>query len=222
MAAETSTDAREGELSLGRLEAFSDGVFAIAITLMVLDLAVGADAGDHLLRSILDEWPSYLAYVTSFLTIGAVWLQHSTVTGVLRAADGSLYRINLLVLLLASFLPFPTKLAAEYLDDEHSEKVAVVFYGIVLMALVLALTWFARYALKDQRLLRDDADLSMVDAEGARRPAYRLYVIGIVVSVLAPTAAVWIYLISALKRGLPVGALSSLLPRRRPGGRASG
>lgn len=201
-------------LPLGRLEAFSDGVFAIAITLMVLDLGVGAGAKEHLLDSILDEWPSYLAYVTSFLTIGVVWLQHSAVTAALRGADGSLYRINLLVLLLASFLPFPTKLAAEFLDDEHAEKVAVAFYGIVLMALVLALHWFAHYALRDSRLLREGADLSVVDAEGARRPAYMFYLAGIFVSLFAPMVAVWIYLVTALKRGLPVGALQTLWDRR--------
>jgi uncharacterized membrane protein len=94
------------ELPLGRLEGFSDGVFAIAITLLVLDLGVSADAGEDLLQSILDEWPSLLAYLTSFLTIGVVWLQHSAITGALRTADATLYRLNLLVLLLASFLPF--------------------------------------------------------------------------------------------------------------------
>ena len=64
-------------LPLGRLEAFSDGVFAIAITLLVLELGVASDAGEHLLRSILHEWPSLLAYITSFLTIGVVWPQAS-------------------------------------------------------------------------------------------------------------------------------------------------
>jgi uncharacterized membrane protein len=108
----------EQELPLGRLEALSDGVFAIAITLLVLELAVSADAGDDLLEAILDEWPSYLAYVTSFLTIGVVWLAHSAITDMLRAADTTLHRINLLVLLLASFLPFPTKLVAEFFGEE--------------------------------------------------------------------------------------------------------
>src|SRR5262245_36595616 len=122
------------ELPLGRLEAFSDGVFAIAITLLVLELAVEPDAGEHLLRSILDEWPSLLAYLTSFLTIGVIWLQHSAITGTLRAADTTLYRLNLLVLLLASFLPFPTKLVAEYFGDRDPERVAVVFYGLTLLA----------------------------------------------------------------------------------------
>src|SRR3954471_20373526 len=107
---------KEG-LPLGRLDAFSDGVFAIAITLLVLELHVGDDAAAHLLHSILHEWASYLAYVTSFLTIGVVWLQHSEITNALRTADATAYRINLLVLLLASFTPFPTKLASEFIGD---------------------------------------------------------------------------------------------------------
>jgi uncharacterized membrane protein len=83
------------ELPLDRLEAFSDGVFAIAITLLVLELNVSPGAGEHLLRSILDQWPAYLTYVTSFLTIGVVWLRHSAVTAVLRAGDDTLFRLML-------------------------------------------------------------------------------------------------------------------------------
>ena len=105
------------ELPLGRMEAFSDGVFAIAITLLVLELGVPAGSGDDLLGAILDQWPSYLAYITSFLTIGVIWLEHSAITGALRGADATLYRLNLLVLLLASFLPFPTKLTAEFIHE---------------------------------------------------------------------------------------------------------
>ena len=199
------------ELPLSRLEAFSDGVFAIAITIIVLELAVEPDAGQHLLRSIADEWPSYLAYVTSFLTIGVVWMQHSAITGTLRAADANLYRINLLLLLLASFLPFPTKLAAEYLHEPDAERVAVVFYGLVLFALVLALTWFGRYATRDQRLVREDVDAERVEARFSQLPSFTLYVVGIVVGLLAPTAAVIVYLVSALLRGLPVGAVRRFL-----------
>jgi hypothetical protein len=84
---------------------YSDGVFAIAITLLVLELGVSATAEDDLAGGIIAQWPAYLAYITSFLTIGAMWLRHSTVTRVLRAGDVTLYRINLVVLLLASFLP---------------------------------------------------------------------------------------------------------------------
>jgi len=72
--------AQREELPLGRMEALSDGIFAIAITLLVLELALEPDAVERPLRALVDEWPSYLAYVTSFLTIGVVWMAHSGIT----------------------------------------------------------------------------------------------------------------------------------------------
>src|SRR4029453_6137824 len=105
---------------------------------------------------ILDEWPSYLAYITSFLTIGVIWMQHSAITHALRTADATLYRLNLLVLLLASFLPFPTKLPSEFFGDRDPERVAVIFYGVVLLALALSLTVFVRYAAEHRRLVKNE------------------------------------------------------------------
>src|SRR5215831_20793881 len=82
-----------------RMEAFSDGVFAIAITLLVLDLAIPVGAGRaDLLHAFLAQWPSYLAYVVSFTTIGAIWLGHSLITEYLEQADGILVRLNLVLL----------------------------------------------------------------------------------------------------------------------------
>ena len=111
----------------GRLEAFSDGVFAIAITLLVLDIGVSGGAGRHLLRSIVDLWPSYLAYLVSFATIGAAWLGHNAVTEYLDRADAAFVRLNLLLLLMVSFLPFPTRLVADYIGEDSPERVAVTF-----------------------------------------------------------------------------------------------
>ena len=76
----------------GRIEAFSDGVFAIAITLLVLDIGVPAEAFDDLWRGIADQWPAYLGYATSFLTIGALWLAHHGVFRRLRYADNRVMR----------------------------------------------------------------------------------------------------------------------------------
>ena len=114
-----------------RLEAFSDGVFAIAITLLVLDLAIPRSGGA--LDRVLDAWPFYLAYIVSFLTIGAAWLAHTTITDRLTKADLTLLRLNLLLLLVVAVLPFPTRLVAEGLDDVSSERVFVTMYGIVLL-----------------------------------------------------------------------------------------
>jgi TMEM175 potassium channel family protein len=202
------------ELPLGRLEAFSDGVFAIAITLLVLELGVSSDASAHLLRSILHEWPSYLAYVTSFLTIGVLWLQHSAITHALRTADATLYRLNLIVLLLVSFLPFPTKLVSEFVGERDPERVAAVFYGLTLLALSLTLTVFVRYAAENPRLVRDEVEAEAVEAALTHLPSLLFYGVGIGVSFFFPTLAVALYLLTALYLAIPVRTLRRLLRRR--------
>jgi uncharacterized membrane protein len=204
----------EDELPLGRLEAFSDGVFAIAITLLVLELSVSENAGAHLLSSILDEWPSYLAYLTSFMTIGVIWLQHSAITGALRTADATLFRLNLLVLLLASLLPFPTKLVAEFIGDREPERVAVVVYGLVLLALSLAMTAFVRYAAEHRRLVKDEVAADTVEAALAHQPSFLLYGAGIVVGLVLPTVGVAFYLATAVYLGIPGRTIHRLLWRR--------
>src|SRR5919201_5345407 len=107
-----------------RMEAFSDGVFAIAITLLVLEISVPASAFDDLWRGIAKQWPSYLAYVTSFLTIGGLWLVHHAIFRRMRFADPTVLRTNLVLLLMVAFLPFPTRLVAETLTINHAERPA--------------------------------------------------------------------------------------------------
>ena len=204
--------APDNELPLGRLEAFSDGVFAIAITLLVLELGVSADAGDHLLTAILHEWPAYLAYVTSFLTIGLVWLEHSAITGTLRRADAALYRINLLILLLVSFLPFPTKLVSEFIGEREPERVAVVFYGFTLLVLSLAMTAFVRYIAHERTLVHEHIDDATIEAAKSLSPSV-LYVVGIGLGFVLPTIGVAAYLGSALYRGLPARTIRRMLRR---------
>jgi uncharacterized membrane protein len=202
------------ELPLGRLEAFSDGVFAIAITLLVLELSVSMTEGEGLLTAILAEWPSYLAYVTSFLTLGVFWLEHSTVTSVLRAGDPILFRLNLIVLLLASFLPFPTKLASEFFGEREPEQVAVLFYGATLLLLDLAMTVFARYAIEGRRLVRSDVSEEAIRSLG-HLPSLLLYAGAIVVGLILPSAGVVLYLIIALYEAVPARTMRELIRRWR-------
>jgi uncharacterized membrane protein len=144
-------------LRTGRLEAFSDGVFAIAITLLVLDIAVPAGAGEHLLRSMAHLWPSYLAYLVSFSTIGAIWLGHSAITDYLERADSVFMRLNLLLLLVVAFLPFPTRLFADFLGEDKPERVAANIYGITLLVASALLLVLWRYAVHEG-LVRPDAN----------------------------------------------------------------
>ena len=140
------------------MEAFSDGVFAIAITLLILEIAVPAGSEDDLLGALGDLWPSYLAYLVSFATIGAVWLAHTVITEYLDHADSVLLRLNLLLLLVVSFLPFPTKLLAEFVHEREPERIAATVYGINLwLALVMvSVTW--RYAVGAKLVHPDLAD----------------------------------------------------------------
>lgn len=198
---EGEQDVPEHELPLHRLEAFTDAVFAIAVTIIILEIGISAGAGDHLLKAILHDWPAYLAYSTSFLTLGVVWLQHSAVTSNLRAADATLYRLNIVVLLVAAFVPFPTKLLTEFIAEGGAERVAAVFYGLTMLALTAAMTVFGRYAARDHLRVEDQNEADRVASAMRHSPSYVLYAVGIGLSVVQPTVGIALYLASALERG---------------------
>ena len=105
-----------------RTEAFSDGVFAIAITLLVLEINVPESDFDDLVRGIAHQWPSYLGYVTSFVTIGGLWLAHHGVFRRLAFVNSAIMRLNIVLLMVVSFLPFPTRLMAEAIRDDSAER----------------------------------------------------------------------------------------------------
>jgi uncharacterized membrane protein len=199
----------------GRLEAFSDGVFAIAVTLLVLDIGVSANAGRNLLHAVSSLWPSYLAYVASFSTVGAVWLGHNAITEYLERADAAFVRLNLLLLLLVSFLPFPTRLVAEYIRQDNAERVAVTFYGIsfVLTIGLLLLLW--RYAVWAHLVRPDTADEEIELLTERLTPGLAGYLILIVSGLFLPIIAVIGYLAVALYYIIPFRRLSiGIFPRR--------
>jgi uncharacterized membrane protein len=129
-----------------RVETFSDGVFAIAITLLVLDIHVPPGL-QHLGKELEHEWPSYLAYVTSFLTVGGVWIAHHRACRGLRFIDSMMMRLNLLLLMTTAFLPFPTGILAEALRaPEHTAETAVFLYGATVLVIEVVLQAFAHRA----------------------------------------------------------------------------
>lgn len=196
----SATSDRPGLRRTARLEAFSDGVFAIAITLLVLDLAVPATKQSELdlLHAIKHEWPGYLGYIVSFATVGALWLGHNAITDYLNRADTTLLRLNLLLLLFVSFLPFPTRLLSEYVTTDQAERVAVTFYGLTLLIAGALLSVLWRYA-RHARLVRPDAgDEEITLLTHRLTPGLAGYVLLIVVGVFAPVAAVIGYLVIAL------------------------
>ncbi|MFG3207007.1 TMEM175 family protein [Streptomyces sp. NPDC048192] len=129
----------------GRVEAFSDGVFAIAITLLVLDIKVPG-TGDHggLWHAIGEQWPSYAAYGVSFLVIGIMWVNHHQLFSYVTRVDRPLMFLNLLVLMVVAVVPWPTAMLAAYLCEDAASHAAAAVYSLVMVAMALtfqALWW---------------------------------------------------------------------------------
>lgn len=182
-----------------RLEAFSDGVFAIAITLLVLDIGVPDEAFDDLWRGIGDQWPAYLAYATSFWTIGGLWIAHHGLFRRLRYADGLLMRANLLLLLVVAFLPFPTRLVGEAVGTDTGEQASVLFFGATLFVISVIATGMCEYAASRRELLAADDVATALRALATRtRPTPAFYVLVLLLAVLAPRVAAFGFLAVAL------------------------
>jgi uncharacterized membrane protein len=144
----TTSETSEGTAPTTRLEAFSDGVFAIAITLLVLEIrlppAAEVEHAGGLASALLALWPSYAAYVVSFVTIGIMWANHHEVIRLVSRADHGLIVWNLLLLMAISFTPFPTAVMAEHLPHAGWDRtVATAFYcgSFTLTALFYSLLW---------------------------------------------------------------------------------
>jgi uncharacterized membrane protein len=173
-----------------RLEAFSDGVFAIAATLLVLEFSVGTHEGGHLGSALVHLWPAYLAYATSFLTIGIIWMNHHYCVETMGRSDRVLLFLNLLLLLTVAFLPFPTRLVAEYLR-RSGDAAAVYTYDatFVLMAVIYNVWW--RYASTGRRLIAESVPDSAVRAiTRAFNPGVPMYAAAFVVAIASPLASV--------------------------------
>ena len=196
--------------SSSRLEAFSDGVFAIAATLLVLEIAVPENGFDDLWQAIRDEWPSYLAYTTSFFTIAGLWAAHHGLFRRLDTADGTVMRLNILLLWVVAFLPFPTTLTAEALrrEGDAPERTAVLFYGATLLVIAVVITVMTVYIARHRELLREGVTIEELQRLNRRtRPAPAFYAAILILALLAPRAAVWMFL---------VGAITSVLIPDRP------
>lgn len=153
----TSTAEPNAELvSKSRIEAFSDGVIAVAITLLVLDLRVPEpEAGASLAHRLGEQWPSYLAYAISFVAIGIIWINHHTMLRRLVGVDHSILVLNLLLLLCIVMLPFTTALIATYLDaPEGGHLAAVIYAGSFLVTSLVFFALQSHLLLRRMHLLR--------------------------------------------------------------------
>ena len=168
-------------MSTNRLEAFSDGVIAVAITLLALDIAVPEPNGTHSLgHALLQQWPNYVAYAISFITIGIIWINHHVMIGRLREADHSIFILNLLLLMSIGVLPFATALMARYLREGNGEHLAAAVYAGAFLVLSLAFI-----SLQRQILLRRPRLLKAELPEAERRRIVRRTATGLVPYALA-------------------------------------
>lgn len=198
----------EHETSLHRIEAFSDGVFAIAITLLIIEIGVPVVTGDETLKHELQhEWPGYFAYVLSFVMIGIYWANHNSFFRLFARSDHTFLMLNVLFLMAIAFVPFPTAVLGDYLRDDSERKTAVLFYafGMVLPAT----TWLAVWVYGIARgLVRSDLDPSYVRQLTLQYGASSLIYVTAMVTALISS---WVCL--AIVIGL---TLMYLLPPRSP------
>jgi uncharacterized membrane protein len=181
-------------LSTARLETFADGVFAIAATLLILNVDSQVEAeGAGLAEELLHVWPSYVAYIVSFLTIGIIWVNHHLVMAQIDRVDRPFMMMSVGFLLCVAFIPFPTRLVAEHVRDEGAQAAALL-YGITITttAVMFSAIWF--YASIGQRLLRADADPRVVS--GITRsylPGPWIYLTATLAALVSPAWSVGLY-----------------------------
>ena len=180
-----------------RLETFADGVFAIAATLLIIDVTADAH-GDALGGALTHAWPQYVAYAVSFVTIGIMWVNHHACLELISSADRRFLFINVGLLACIAFVPFPTHLVAEHLRDDGL-RAAALTYGLTMTAVAICFFAFWFYAAVGRRLIAPDADERMV--RGISRsylPGTPIYGTATLVALVSPTASVALFAAIAL------------------------
>jgi len=144
-------------MSKARTEAFSDGVIAVAITLLALDLKVPDPHGPgSLAHHLAQQWPNYAAYVVSFITIGIIWINHHAMLRRMRAVDHGFLILNLVLLMAIVVLPFTTALLAEYMKASHGQNLAAAIYAGSLLLMSIAFFSLQQYVLRRRTGLLDE------------------------------------------------------------------
>jgi uncharacterized membrane protein len=193
----------QGEKETGRLEAFSDGVFAIAITLLVLELKVptipftGATSA-ALGKALMQLWPSYFALVTSFFTILIMWMHHHAILRNVHRTDARLHFSNGCLLLLITFVPYPTSVLAAYLETPAA-KMAAAFYAGTFVLVALCFSLFTYGAFRPHLLARNASAKFIENTHRSYRlgpPLYLLAMLSAIIDArlcLGICTALWIY-----------------------------
>ena len=180
------------EKDTGRIEAFSDGVFAIAITLLILEIKVphlpGESGAPALWSALARLWPSYVAFLTSFVTIFIMWANHHAIFRLVRTSDPRFLYTNGFLLLLVTFVPFPTAILAEYLERPAAPAAAAFYAGtFVLIGVAFRVLW--QSAIRERRLLRANVTEDMI---AAFSKSYRIGVPGYLAAMAAAFVNVFV------------------------------
>jgi uncharacterized membrane protein len=199
-----------------RLEAFSDGVFAVAITLLALELKVPAvtalHGGHHLAAALLDEWPMYLAYALSFLSILIVWVNHHHLFLLIRRTDHGFLLLNGFLLMVVTSIPFATQLLATYLATPDQRVAEVVYSGMyLLVATTYSVMW--RYAAHGKRLIDAGMDARTVQRiTGQFRFGPVVYLLAFGLAFLSAQASLVLCAAIAIFFALPIAVTRALAP----------
>ncbi|MDQ0594284.1 putative membrane protein [Chryseobacterium ginsenosidimutans] len=183
------------EKETGRIEGFSDGVFAIAITLLVLDLHIPEENsitnGNDLLIFMKNQWPTFLAFILSFFSIFIMWVNHHKIFKQIYSRNSAIMFANGLILFLVSTVSYPTALLARYFNDEASSVVVAIYTGIfVLINLAFNLLWFL--ASRNKKLLRPGI------TDQAIKKIHNNYLYGLPIYITALLFSFWIPTVSLI------------------------
>jgi uncharacterized membrane protein len=195
-------------MSLDRLEAFSDGVFSVAVTLLVLSHVVpqSRSSATELLQQLTGQWPAYLAYFTTFMTVGMVWIGHHRMFRYFERIDETILILNLLVLLFITLTPFTTGLVALYIQHTKpgTDQIAVLVYGSnwLLNDLFLGLMWW--YARRNHFLKPGLSEAQITGATRGFVGGSIITVFGMFVGLFSAQISLLIYLFIALANASPI------------------
>jgi len=197
-------------VTTNRLEAFSDGVFAVAITLLVLDLNI--PDGAHLWHQLADEWPSFAAFAVSFWVIGIIWVNHHSVLDHLGRANRVVLFLNLLLLFAVVFIPFSTALFAEHLKSGEDEETAAAVYSISMTFMSVGFGALWTYILRPERRKELGVAIPQEEIRG-RTIRFSIgnvfYPLAIAISFISPAVVLIVIGLLAVYYAIPWGGLRS-------------
>jgi uncharacterized membrane protein len=185
-------------LTSSRVDAFSDGVFAIAVTLLILNVQLPKPEAGGLGRELLRLWPEYATYAASFLTIGIMWLNHHALFSRVERVDRPLVMLNLLLLMVVAFIPFPTQVLGTHLGGSEAST-AALFYSLSSVGTAVGFSAVYLYVARHPSLL--DPRFRHADFMKAMpwfSIGFAVYLAGIAVSFINPPLVVAMMAVTAV------------------------